>query len=234
VTLELTRPSGEKDTLSLDRAGRLLRARDWAGHSTEYRYLGEHLGQILRDGRPWLSIDYDDKGRVREVRHAGETRELLVWNDAGRLASYRRIGPGIVDEGALQLEYGHGALARLRHPKLGVIPAGLAADGGPAVEKDEAAGRTTLTLRRGNARARLALDRRSATATTFTGATTRQAFDDAGRLASLVDPAGQTTTYRYDAAGALARIDLPGGACIRYDRDGAWLKVVETWSGCAR
>lgn len=60
------------------------------------------------------------------------------------------------------------------------------------------------------------------------GGTTTWTYDDAGRLATAVDPLGNTARYGYDVAGQPTTLTLPRGGVYRYGYDALSTVTTET------
>lgn len=215
-----TDPLGHQVRRRYDRAGRLTEVVDPTGNAT--RFTRDALGRVVGEDGPegaGTTFEWDSWGRPTRVRlpdgdtlaytytPAGRVRSVTTAEGRGWTSEYDAAGRlvAVTDAGGATTRFGWDDCDRL-------------------VTTTSPAGR--VETRAYDAGGRVA-------AVTRGGASSRFAYDFAGRVTAVTDPSGATTRYRYDLRGKLVSATDPRGNTVRvrYDERGNAVAVLDAFGG---
>lgn len=199
----ITFPDGRRLDVEYDDRGNPLRVQYDGDAQAEWAatYRGDGLPEaILRRGEKWLTLSYDERGRLNSLADALGARGTLEYDAAGRVVRY--VDPA---GGAVEREYDDaGRLATITDALGGVTKLEYGAASRPVKMLDPLGNATTYAY---DARGRLT------TRTDPLERTVRYAYHPDGRLQSATDASGGPARFEYDADGRLTRyVNAAGGA----------------------
>jgi RHS repeat-associated protein len=183
---------GPQAVYRYDDRGDLVSVTDAEGFAARYRYHADHL-LVERTDRAGLTFHFRYDGLQRCEEAWGETRD-----PEGRVLPDLSLAEGLPR-----------VLADGLTPARGVHHVKLSYHDDASTECADA-----LAVRRHVANARGTLDH-----TVEPSGVTARTYDDAGRLASRVEPDGATTTYGRDRDGEVIEVEDPLGRAMRIARD---------------
>ena len=191
-------PAGAKTAYAYDAAGELTKVTDPVGRTASYRYTAD--GQLAGTTDPAAaktSYAYDPAGNVTGITDARGGQVQFAWTATNQLAAS-------TDADGNTTHYAYDAAGQLTGAAdpLGVLT---------GYTHDQ---RGLLTSVTENAIS-------GAVPSASTNATTKYAYDAAGRLTGVTDPLGHTKSDGYDATGDLTSATDPLGHVTRYSYDAA-------------
>lgn len=219
-------PDGTVDATLFDANGNVVRQTNGLNHSTHYLY--DALDRVTEVSDPLdreTTFEYDRNGRlVARVDPLGRTTSYgydegnqlvsVVYSDAQTPdVSYEYDAAGR----RIEMTDGTGVTDVTYSPTGKLISSTDARDQSIEYTYDSAdqITRMTITAAIGVKSETLGVDARALLQTV----TIDRTYDDAGRLASVSDPAGRKTSFAYDADGNLAEERYPNGVVATFSTD---------------
>ncbi|MBI4889975.1 MAG: RHS repeat protein, partial [Acidobacteria bacterium] len=213
--------SGDGTLRKFDNGGRLLSLADRNGNGQTYSYDSAGRLTAIADGAgAVVTFTYNGAGRITAVQdHAGR-RASYEYDSAGNLVSAVGVG-----QQRTSFEYAGHTMKRMTPAGEGPMNFEYSADGRAAANGRQGGslvefvyGQGQTVLKEGDAAT--AYEFNAAGQVTGTvlpdGATKRQGWNDAGRIAWLTDELGHRTSYTHDAAGRVLTKTDPLGNTIRF------------------
>ncbi|HWL38321.1 MAG TPA: DUF6531 domain-containing protein [Frankiaceae bacterium] len=221
---ERTDPDDLAHRWEWDELGRLVREVDRAGSETTYSYDGSRRvpAVVVEPGGATVRTTYDDRELPVEVVDPDGVTTAFEWDRDGQLTA-------IVDGAGARTSFAHDERGRLVEAAnaSGDVARFVLDDAGRVVETHTAAGVETYEYTPGG---------RVVSGTVPGGAAWSAAYDAAGEVARLVDPAGGVLALTRDTAGNVTTFTAPDGTAYGhvYDAVGRLVEAVDAAGNATR